>query len=161
MSKKIPDCFKKLDQNCISKLETLFESKDDKVSNNNNLGSKNVIKNNPQFIPPPPPLPPAPPLQEQSHSPENQQENKQQPSLLVHSPPHQISNYDETCNHNLRNSMPLQKKLEELGEAVLDNHLNDVRCRPKALQIPEWYLGLIVGTITSTMLNLLIIKLFI
>jgi hypothetical protein len=170
MSKKTPDCFKKLDSDCLSKLENLFESKAEKVPNNNNLGSKNVVKNNPKSIPPPPPplppqlppqLPPPLPLQEQSNPPRNQQENKQDQSLLVYSPPHQMSNYDETFIYNLRNRLPLQKKLEELGEAVLDNHLNNVKCTPNSLQVPEWSIGIFIGIITSTFFNLLYFKIFI
>ena len=69
----------------------------------------------------------------------------------------ELNNYNL---YNLRYKLPLQSKLEQIGEAVLNNHLHNVRNKPKYLQLPEWFIGMIAGTITTTFFNIIYFKIF-
>ena len=183
MSKKNLDCFKLIDKSCISKLENLFASRANESPKNNTIGSKNIIKNenkvesNPSLnsknikIPPAPPLPP--PLNSQKEEIKNNSDSEKEEvenNSKINTEKKEIKNSDKVNtfhNHNyndntnnLRYRLPLQRKLEELGEVLIDNHIKEVRLREIPIHIPEWFIGLIAGSITTTFFNIFYFKLF-
>ena len=190
MSKKNLDCFKLIDKNCISKLENLFASRANEPPKNNTIGSKNIIKNENKVesnsslnsknikIPPAPPLPP-PLLKPLSNSQKEEIKNNSDSekeevknNSKINTEKKEINfknsdkvstfhnhNYNDNIN-NLRYRLPLQRKLEELGEVLIDHHIKEVRLREIPIHIPEWFIGLIAGTITTTFFNIFYFKLF-
>ena len=190
MSKKNLDCLKLIDKNCISKLENLFASRSNEPPKNNTIGSKNIIKNenkvesNSNSKPPPPPLPPPLPIKslEKIVSPPSLEENISEPinneakinvKPVINKNNSTFNNLNCVDNENLSNKsnfnndlnilryrLPLQRKLEELGEVILDNQIKEFKLKEIPIQIPEWFIGLIAGTITTTFLNIVYFKLF-